>query len=430
MDIVVRYAFLVGIDRMDISVNPPPRLDTDVEIIAVDGNKKRLQAFIALALDMDKCFSQQLPRFHTSEKALFDPGKNFFLQQSHSRYWLAKRGKQYIGRIAAIVDRDLSSNHTRLNTGLIGLYEAKEDSALAYRLINTAVQYLQNKGCASIIGPVDFSIYHRYRYQSDCFDSQGFIGEPRNPKYYLDHFKENGFICKYTWESHWLSSDAMEKSMAELTVDYQQSLELGYQFVSFKHYHQDKAIELLWCLIQKTYRGMPGFLPVSFQYFKQQFSALWKITDIDTSLFLLDDNDEPVGFSVVFQDKMAAIRSMNGRTHLWAKLKFKLNEHKGEVANAYQTGILYSAIKRAAMRGLKKNNRRLSMTKAIYYHCALQIKNNPQYKAAIIALLRSDTPNIHITKKFATQTRHYQLLTRHVKPLTTDQSPTNITSTQ
>jgi len=400
---------------MNIKINNH-ELNT-IDIIAVDGSNKELErAFISVALKMDRTCPQKIPRFREVEEALLNTDTNFFFHRGHSRYWLAKRGGQYIGRIAAIIDEKIPVDSTNPKTGFIGLYEAESDSVLAYLLISTATRYLESQGCETVTGPIDFSIYHQYRYQSDHFDSKCFIGEPRNPKYYLDHFTNNGFTCSHTWQSHMLSSEAITKSMARLKIDYQQSLELGYQFITFANYSDEAATHLLWTLIQKTYRGMPGFFELSFADFQQQYATLWHIIDTDASLFLLDDNNTPIGFSVVFQDKVAAISAMQGRTNFWSKLKFKLNENKGDVANAYQTGIVYSAIKRAAIRGIRKNNRRLSIAKAIYYQGAVQIRNNPKYKSVIISLLRSDTPNIHVTKKFATQTRHYQLLSRQLEP--------------
>ena len=56
---------------------------------------------------------------------------------------------------------------------------------------------------------MDFSIWNRYRFAVDNFESKPVIGEPRNPAYYPIFFERYGFVRKFHWQSVLMNNDFM-----------------------------------------------------------------------------------------------------------------------------------------------------------------------------------------------------------------------------
>ena len=73
--------------------------------------------------------------------------------------------------------------------GFLGFYEAREVSVGG--LMNEAETWLGKRGCKQIVGPFDGSILQRFRLSQN--NGQKFPGEPINPTYYLNQWKEAGF---------------------------------------------------------------------------------------------------------------------------------------------------------------------------------------------------------------------------------------------
>jgi L-amino acid N-acyltransferase YncA len=76
--------------------------------------------------------------------------------------------------------------------GRIGLFAAKTfDSAKL--VLDAACQKLASAGCASAIGPMNGTTWHRYRFVTDSNDTPPFFMEPANPREYPEWWIATGF---------------------------------------------------------------------------------------------------------------------------------------------------------------------------------------------------------------------------------------------
>jgi len=150
-----------------------------------------------------------IPKFFKSELALLDTDKNFFFSSGGiMKSFLAYSENKIVGRIAAFINPDVSNNSQKV--GLVGLFDCVNDYSIAEDLLNAAINWLKENSCTEIWGPVDFSIWHSYRFITKGFDTYSFIGEPRNPEYYPAFFEKFGFAKEKTWETYVLDKEDMK----------------------------------------------------------------------------------------------------------------------------------------------------------------------------------------------------------------------------
>jgi hypothetical protein len=80
---------------------------------------------------------------------------------------------------AAIRDEDGTA------VGLIGFFECVEDPVVATVLLDAARDWLREEhGLQRIWGPMNFDIWHSYRFMTRGFDQVPFYGEPDNKACY------------------------------------------------------------------------------------------------------------------------------------------------------------------------------------------------------------------------------------------------------
>ena len=84
--------------------------------------------------------------------------------------------------------------------GLIGHYAANGSEAGA-ALLDHACQQLAARGCTLAVGPMDGSVWHRYRFITHRGPEAVFLTEPDNDDEWPGHFSQNGFTALATYHS-------------------------------------------------------------------------------------------------------------------------------------------------------------------------------------------------------------------------------------
>ena len=84
---------------------------------------------------------------------VFDPNSNPSFQSGAAVRWIIQDEHQVFGRIAAFYQTHSASN---LVTGACGFFECINDQNIANSLFDLAKQWLLEKGCAYMDGPINF----------------------------------------------------------------------------------------------------------------------------------------------------------------------------------------------------------------------------------------------------------------------------------
>lgn len=89
--------------------------------------------------------------------------------------------------VLAIIDSRLPK------IGIVGFFAAS-NATVGSRVLQQASDYLASLGKKQMVGPIDGLLLYNYRLNSD--DTLDFFGEPVNPGYFIDAFKDAGFtVC-------------------------------------------------------------------------------------------------------------------------------------------------------------------------------------------------------------------------------------------
>lgn len=208
---------------------------------------------------------------------------------------VAGTGYYPIARVA------LFRHESEPDVGYVGLFESDGDQRGVDSLFLAIESIARAYGMTRLVGPVDDTIWYRYRFKTEGFDESPYSCEPTNPESYPLLWEANGFLVRDRWYSdiippiRAIGPDKMEKRL-------QRAEELGYEFrnMSFRTFRSD--LEMIHRLVSDLYCDFPAYTPMPFDEFYGEMWGMRFVADWRTTLLAYDKDGNEAGFLVAFPD--------------------------------------------------------------------------------------------------------------------------------
>lgn len=283
-----------------------------------------IEAFVRFGYDHYREDTNWIPPLRRDLYAQLLPEFSFYRKPGNShRHFLITAGKKVTGRISAMVNSGLrDGDQTRVGT--VGFFECVDDFVVAQDLLDAAIGWLRDEHAIHRVwGPMNFDIWHGYRFMTRGFQEKLFYGEPYNKRYYPAFLERYGFIPKQHWNSVEVhGSETIEKMVERGAARYQQLVDCGYRFEHFDVGRFNDEIRKLHSVLTRSFCGFLGFTPISLADFENLFATSRHAFDPRFFLFVYDEGNVLVGFVGGFLELSDAIRAMRGASGPISKLRF------------------------------------------------------------------------------------------------------------
>ncbi len=120
-------------------------------IFTADGGRE-LKDFIKLPYKLYKNDPYWVPQLIMDVKSILSKKKNPFFQHGEAQYFMAYNGREPLGRVAAIIDRNYNKYHDT-KAGWFGFFECVNDKDTAIALMRSACGWLKDRGMEVVYGP-------------------------------------------------------------------------------------------------------------------------------------------------------------------------------------------------------------------------------------------------------------------------------------
>lgn len=137
----------------------------------------------------DPCWVAPLER---EQRAFLDRRRHPFFEDADAELFLARRGRQVVGRVAAIDNRRHNIVHGATD-GFFGFFECDNDPEAAAALLDIAAGWLRDRGLTTVLGPTNPSTNYECGLLVDGFDDPPLVMMPYNPPYYPKLVEAAGF---------------------------------------------------------------------------------------------------------------------------------------------------------------------------------------------------------------------------------------------
>ena len=288
-----------------------------VSVIPVK-SKQEMKTFVDLPWELYRNDPYWIPPVKSQVVNLLTPGRHPFWQFSRRELYLALRGSEVVGRIAAIVD-DHHNDYQKEKMGIWGFFECRRDPEAAAALFGTAIQWVRQEGMEFIRGPLNPSLNYEAGLLVQGFESRPTFLMTYNPPYYLELVKLSGFRKEKDLFTYLSTRD---DQLPEWALNLGERLAEKQEVVIRKMVpkHLDDEVQLLTQIYTDCWGDNWGFSPPTVAEIREMVQAIYPIFDPDLAFFLYVQG-EPVGVCIVLPDVSPLLKRFNGKLGLGALIK-------------------------------------------------------------------------------------------------------------
>ncbi len=320
-------------------------MSSTIEITPVE-TKKDLMTFIKFPWKIYKGDPNWVPPLISERRDFFTPGKNAELTFVDFQLFLARRDGKVVGRIGAHINHLHNEVHNE-KMGFFGFFETIQDYSVAERLLQTAADWVKERGMTALRGPACFSSNDdSYGLLVKGFDGPPVILMSYNPPYYQEIIEQFGLRKAMDLYAFMLdASDKIgrpeEEIISEKIRRVAELVRKRYKITMRNPDMKDVKGELrrLKEIYNNAWEKNWGFVPVTDAEVDSMAEEIVPIVDPDV-IFFAEVDGKPVGVILPLPNYNEVLIHMNGRLFPFGWAKFLWYRRKIKLLRTFAMGVI------------------------------------------------------------------------------------------
>jgi len=311
-----------------------------IDIVEVK-SKRDFRRFIQFPNILYKDDPNYVPELYVSQKLMFDRQKNPFFTHSKVDFFLAYKAKKVAGRIA-LIRNNKHILHKGENCGFFGFFESVNDYCVAQTLFDKAVDWVQNEGLTSIVGPENFTTNDSCGMLISGFDTPPVVMMPYNKAYYNDFLVRYGFGKEMDLSSYFIgdlnfASSTIVKLVNRITKNLEASA-ITVRNINFKIL--DQEIINLRKVYNQSNKENWGFLPLDENEFGEMAHLLRQFVH-EKLVLIVEKENQMIGYILALPDlNQVLIHIKSGKLWPFGILRFLWYKRKITNSRIMILGVL------------------------------------------------------------------------------------------
>ncbi len=239
-----------------------------------------------------------VPPLFSERLAFVDPERNPFFQHASVGLFLARRGGEVVGTIAAFTNR-LYNEFQGVNTGFFGFFEVLEDPQAAAALLERAESWAREAGHEAILGPAQWSTNDECALLVEGFQDSPRILMTYNPPRYRNYLEAAGYRKAMDMWAYALEIEDYQRRIPQKLVRVVEKVRRRGKFhvrrVSMKRF--DREVEHVKRIYNSSWARNWGFVPMTDAEIEKLAEDLRPILDPEL-VVVVEYEGEPIGFGL------------------------------------------------------------------------------------------------------------------------------------
>jgi GNAT superfamily N-acetyltransferase len=268
-----------------------------------------VRRFIQVAWRVNRRDPNWVPPLLMAVKAVLNPRKHPFHQHADVALFLAEKGGEAVGRVAAIVNHRHNEFHDD-RLGFFGLFECDDDPETARALLDAAAQWLRARGMERVRGPMNLSTNEEHSSPGvlvEGFDTPPMVMMHHNPPYYAGLIERAGFDKEMDLLAYWLDEVNPPDRLVRGVERLAQRAGVTVRSLDMSRFRQE--VDAIKSVYNAAWSRNWGFVPMTDAEFDHMARDLKPIVDPDLCL-LAEVDGETVGFSLALPDFNRVLRKL------------------------------------------------------------------------------------------------------------------------
>ena len=267
---------------------------------------------------------------------------NPFFRHAEMQLFVARRGAEDVGRIAAIVDRAHNDFHSE-KTAFFGFFECENDAGTAGLLFDAASLWAKERRMTVLRGPANPSLNDEAGLLVEGFGSPPVFMMTYNPAYYVALVEGAGFRKAKDLLAYWFDVGPEPFERLRRLVDRVRKREPDVTVRSITKKSLIADLPAVREVYNAAWEKNWGFVPMTAEEMDFMASRLKPLLDEEFAFLgerrREDGSVEPIAFLLAMPDYNVPIAATKGRLLPFGWLKFLLAQKKIKTLRVLTLGI-------------------------------------------------------------------------------------------
>jgi hypothetical protein len=311
-----------------------------VQVLAVREARER-EVFLRLPARFYRDYPAWVPPLLFDVRGQLDPRRGDFFKHSTGEFFLARRGREVVGRVAALHNTRHLAAHGD-GAGFIGFFECENDLGTAAALLSAAEQWLRARGLTVARGPANFSIQDEAGVLLDGFEHAPMAGMGYTPRYYRELFEGAGYAKAKDLQVWRINRDSWREDEFLRMCRVAERVAQGVTIRPLNLRDLPGEAERMATIFAEAWRDNWGAQPITQPEFLK-YASQYRLF-LDPELILLAERDgEPLAMMVAIPNVNEIIQRIKGRMLPFGWLRLLLGRRRVTGIRLFLLGVRVEA---------------------------------------------------------------------------------------
>lgn len=307
----------------------PPLIITQV------ASRGDLRSFIKLPWKLYKDDRYWIPPLLIELKSRLNLNRGL-LRMDQAALFLARRGKEVVGRISASF---LRGRLRVFGEGNFGYYEMIDDIDVAGALMDRAISWLKERKAKQVIGPYNFVLEDPCPgFLADSYDLPPCFMMAYSKPYYLDHMKALGFekaMDLYTYEGR--QDCPLPEKLLSRAQQAESIPNLRMRCLDTKNIYEEA--EIIRAIFNEALKSNWGYAPLSRDR-ARNMARMAKFIGDEKIILIAEVDGKPVGVVINLPNYNEILGNCNGRLFPKGALRLLFKRRSIHSTRSYALAVL------------------------------------------------------------------------------------------
>ena len=274
--------------------------------------KKELKKFIWFGINLYKDCEFAAPPLMMDDLLNLTKGSNPALDFCEIAYFLAYRGDEIVGRIAAIIN-PVANETWKEKHARFGWVDFIDDEEVTKALFGAAEKWAKSKGMNAIHGPLGFTDFDHEGLLVEGFDKQGTLATIYNYPYYPVHIEQNGYVKDIDWKEYLITvPEVFPEKYFRIADIVKEKYKLTPKRFKSRKEVVDNYAQKIFDLLNLCYSHLYGFTKLNDKQIHFYIKLYFSFFRLDTVSIVVDEKDDVVALGIAMPSFTKALQKAKG----------------------------------------------------------------------------------------------------------------------
>lgn len=275
-------------------------------------SRKDLKIFARFANNLYKGNRFYVPSMLWDDLNTFDKKKNGAFEFCEAGFYLAYRGSEVVGRVAAIVNSK-ANEAWKVRQVRFGWFDFIDDIEVSRALLDKVIEFGRERGMTQIVGPLGFTDFDPEGMLVEGFDRLSTMALIYNHPYYPEHMKKLGYVKETGWVEYRITiPEELPERHIKLARLVMERNGLKIRKLTRRQVKKEKYGRKLFELINETYCVLYGYSLLSEKQIDLYVDVYLGLVDLRMVTFIEDSEGNLIAAGVTMPSLSEALQKCRG----------------------------------------------------------------------------------------------------------------------